>query len=943
VFWIDASSTGSITQGLKGICNLPAAQTQPLDGSPESALSWIGSLRDNYAIIFDNADALTPEELEGYFPPGLRGNILITSRNSAMQRLTSPENSYEVGEMEEDDAILLLLKAACLDTSRTDFQDQASEIVKELFRMPLAVDQAGAYISSGATKIGDYLSKYRQHREALLSHPEFKGASKYNRNVYGTWELSYQEIKRRTGSADLHEAKAAETSMHILAVFVFFHHDGIMKDIFSYATIPQHWRNRDEDDISGLPCASALLDHTLLPLNEDGTWDNYIFDEGIRMLLSFCLVKHDSYNGVYAVHPLIHAWGRDRMSLDDRKWHWTQAFATLLCSLHHNFESQPYSFRRALVTHVRENMHYGGMANQEEADTYFDDASAGFGKLFLEQGYLSEAEKLEQQVLDTRKRILGTTHIDTIMAAANLARTYKALGKFGEAEKLESHVLDAWRMLLGEKHRYTLTAMGNLAVTYCALGKYAEAEKLEMKVLKVRSSTLGEEHSGTIQAMANLAGTFKHLGKYSEVEKMEIQVLNARKSAFGENHPDTIIAMENLAGTYKTFGRYTEAEKLQIQVLDANTKICGKEHPNTIRAMGNLAGIVRSLGKYSEAVKLYIQVLKMRNHMLGENHPDTVTTMANLSVAYLYQGKYTEAEKLQIDVLNACKRNFGDGHPHSIMAMANLGSTLEGMGRYSEALELNIQVFQARDNTLGKEHPKTIDAMSNLAATYHTLGEYRKAEKLQIQASDLSIRILGAEHPDTIIRRSNLASIYGKLGKHTEAEELKIQVLESSRRLLGEEHPDTLINMGNLAATYNILGKYEEAEKLEIQVLDLNTRILGAEHPSTVHAMANLADSFRDLKKYSEAEKLQIQVLDFRKRILGEEHPNTQEAIAKLAITQMIMSKDIRVEDSDNLTTPFPSDIDTVQPAENNDEPNRKKKKIMPNLLRKMMSIFKVK
>ena len=69
-------------------------------------------MRDNYAIVFDNADALTPEKLECYFPPGLGGNILITSRNSAMQRLTSPENSYEVGEMEEDDAILLLLKAA---------------------------------------------------------------------------------------------------------------------------------------------------------------------------------------------------------------------------------------------------------------------------------------------------------------------------------------------------------------------------------------------------------------------------------------------------------------------------------------------------------------------------------------------------------------------------------------------------------------------------------------------------------------------------------------------------------------------------------------------------------------------------------------------------------------------------------------------------------------
>ena len=33
-------------------------------------------MRDNYAIVFNNADALTPEELEGFFPSGLGGNIL---------------------------------------------------------------------------------------------------------------------------------------------------------------------------------------------------------------------------------------------------------------------------------------------------------------------------------------------------------------------------------------------------------------------------------------------------------------------------------------------------------------------------------------------------------------------------------------------------------------------------------------------------------------------------------------------------------------------------------------------------------------------------------------------------------------------------------------------------------------------------------------------------
>ena len=75
VFWIDASSISTITQGLKGICNLPAAQSSGLDGSPESALHWIGSLKENYIMVFDNADVLSPAELEAYLPPGRGGNI----------------------------------------------------------------------------------------------------------------------------------------------------------------------------------------------------------------------------------------------------------------------------------------------------------------------------------------------------------------------------------------------------------------------------------------------------------------------------------------------------------------------------------------------------------------------------------------------------------------------------------------------------------------------------------------------------------------------------------------------------------------------------------------------------------------------------------------------------------------------------------------------------
>jgi hypothetical protein len=80
----------------------------------------------------------------------------------------------------------------------------------------------------------------------------------------------------------------------------------------------------------------AGLTHCSLSMRQVN-WDDFIFEEGLRVLLSFCLIRLGSSEGLYAVHPLIHAWGKDRMSLDEKKKYGTMAYATLSDSLYGNF------------------------------------------------------------------------------------------------------------------------------------------------------------------------------------------------------------------------------------------------------------------------------------------------------------------------------------------------------------------------------------------------------------------------------------------------------------------------------------------------------------------------------------------------------------------------------------------------------------------------------
>ena len=89
------------------------------------------------------------------------------------------ENVIEINEMEEADAMTLLLKASCLDASAEHLQ-AAKNIVASLGCMPLAVDHAGAYIEAGKCGINEYLRQFSSHCQSLMSDATFKGASDYD-------------------------------------------------------------------------------------------------------------------------------------------------------------------------------------------------------------------------------------------------------------------------------------------------------------------------------------------------------------------------------------------------------------------------------------------------------------------------------------------------------------------------------------------------------------------------------------------------------------------------------------------------------------------------------------------------------------------------------------------------------------------------------------------
>ena len=283
VFWVDASSLESVTMSLRGISSNFAAFF--LDDSVESVLQWMSCIQEEWLIVFDNVDALPVHVVEKFIPPGSRGNVLITSRNRSIGRLVSSENIIEIDEMEKADAIALLLKASHLNTSASHLE-VAKNIVTELGCMPLAVDHAGAYIEAGRCSIHSYLQQFSLHRKTLMSDATFKGASNYDRTVYGTWDLSFKEIKRRASEeSNDGDAQAAHAAILILQICAFYHHSNISKNIFQSAAEKSKEYVVDSELAKKFPHTMSSLDCNLLGLDKNGHWDEFIFGQGIAVLL----------------------------------------------------------------------------------------------------------------------------------------------------------------------------------------------------------------------------------------------------------------------------------------------------------------------------------------------------------------------------------------------------------------------------------------------------------------------------------------------------------------------------------------------------------------------------------------------------------------------------------------------------------------------------------
>jgi len=274
------------------------------------------------------------------------------------------------------------------------------------------------------------------------------------------------------------------------------------------------------------------------------------------------------------------------------------------------------------------------------------------GLVYQNLGLYSRAQPLLTRALETRRRVLGDDHPDTLSSMTHLAALEEAEGLFEEAEKLEGMVVERGRAVLGRDHPATLSAMKVLAVLYARQGRYPEAEKLTREALDGQRRAFGPDSAAALKTTHNLALMVSNQKRLSEAEGLERQTLEKERQVLGPDHPETLLAADGLAGIYLLEGHDAEAEQLFRETLEARQRVLGPEHAHTLMSMNNLAEVYEKEGRLADARALMLKTLDIQERKLGPNHPDTAFSIYNLGRVAARSGQPDDAFRLINEALD---------------------------------------------------------------------------------------------------------------------------------------------------------------------------------------------------------------------------------------------------------------------------------------------------
>ena len=532
-----------------------------------------------WLLVFDNARDRAA--IEAFLPPAGPGRVLVTSRNPNWP----PSQVLDVPVLGREAAAGFLGKR----TGDADRQ-AALDLAGELGNLPLALEQAGAYIQATRDSLAGYLGLFRQRRPDMLARGKAIG---YPETVATTWSLAFGELGR--------SAPQAAGLLRLLACC-------------APEPIPLRLLLRPRPGLTGR--LGDQVAQVLVPLLED----ELARKDAVAALRRYSLITLAG-DGPVLVHRLVQAVTTDQMP-PEVAGQWEQAAAALVASAIPADPRLPAAWPvcAVLLPHARAVLELisDGM---ERIATYLGAIGS----------YLA-ARDLWHQIADALSQddAYGPEHWGTLVARGSLASWTGWAGDAAGARDQYAAMLPIVERVLGPGHPNTLATRHNLAIWTGEAGDAAGARDQYAAMLPIVERVLGAGHPETLVTRNQRARFTGEAGDGAGACNQLAALLPIEERVLGPEHPDTLATRHELARFSGEAGDAAGACNQLAALLPIEERVLGPEHPDTLVTRGNLASWTGRAGDAAGARDQFAALLPMFERVLGTQHPDTLTTRSHL-------------------------------------------------------------------------------------------------------------------------------------------------------------------------------------------------------------------------------------------------------------------------------------------------------------------------
>ena len=710
-----------------------------------------GTPYPRWLLIFDNADE--PASLETFFPGGT-GHVLVTSRNPAWSRVAEPVE-IDVFTRQESLEHLQRRVAALSD-------EDAIMVAEALGDLPLAIEQAGAWLAETGTSAAEYVEQISKQSAVVLALSQ---PIDYPTPVAVTWQLAFDRLQAQSPAA-----------ARLLELCAYFAPEPISLSLLY-----------SDQMISSLVGLDPRLKEKI------------ILGQLIREIARYSLAKVDRGNNSIQVHRLIQAVIRARLETGD------------------TWETTAHEVHRVLV---------GARPSQGDIDDPENWPSYNWIWPHLGASLASQCdEEATRQLLIDRVRYLwkrgeydsafqfghrleeqwqerlGPDDRQTLYLRFHVANVLRSQGRYAEALAENTDVYNKQREVLGEEHPHTLQTAGGIAGDLRGLGRFHQALEMDRETYASFKELFGEDEPSTLRAANNLAIDLRLVGDCFQARDLDLDTMTRRQVVLGPNHPYTLHSASMLARDMREAGDFDGSAELLRETYQRYSAILGEDWVDTLRTAKSLAVSLRKVGELGEAYQLTKETSQRYRQNFAPDNPDALACQLNLACDLSALDEKRDAYAIANDVLKTYERTLGLKHPFTLAAANNMSTYLRGTGEVQDGLLLAQSTLRSLREVLGDEHPFTLSCAVNLANCLHDIGQFGDAEAIQRDTIAKLRETLGNQHPDTLVCQANLATTMQASGRGEDAFALQQQVAAGMTRVLGEDHPNlrwlrewTLIN-----------------------------------------------------------------------------------------------------------------------------------------------------